>query len=90
MKKVLLIGKTFYESIFGIKIVNDYKDLHFSVKEALLTKIDKVKMEKSINAFLGAILEIALKHKEDKNNDEDLTYSADRLLKLLKMQKESN
>lgn len=91
MKKVLLMGKTFYESIFGIKIVNDYKDLHFSIKEALLTKIDKVKMEKSINAFLAAILEITLKRKKDKkNNNEDMVYSAERLLKLLKMQKESN
>lgn len=57
-KKVLLLSRAFYDSIYGLKKVNNYKDLHSILKRYLIENVDKKKQDSSLMAFLKAWLDI--------------------------------
>ena len=66
-KKVLLLSRAFYDSIYGIEKVNNYKDLHNIIKRYLLESLDIKRQDLSIMAFLKAWSDIT--YSEDESTD---------------------
>ncbi len=76
-KKVLLFSRAFYDTIYGIQKVNDFKDLHSILKSCTLKKLDIKKQKKSMMAFLKAWTDITFSNKSSKiiNNDKIFNIS---------------
>ena len=66
-KKVLLLSRAFYDSIYGIEKENNYKDLHNIIKRYLLESLDIKRQDLSIMAFLKAWSDIT--YSEDESTD---------------------
>ena len=83
-KKVLLFGRSIYESIYGIKHVNNYKDLQHILKEFIFEDLDIDKQNKSIMAYLSAWLDILYKSSDYSEYQlNEVESSAHRMITLL-------
>ncbi len=83
-KKVLLLSKAFYDSIYGIKKANNYNDLHNILKRYLLENLDINRQNLSIMAFLKAWSDITYSEHESPDIKNDKIFNqSQRLITLI-------